>query len=195
MNLLHLDSSALGANSVSRQLSAAIVAQWAAREPRLQVQYRDLDADPLPHLTAASLARSDATETAEAGQVLEHFLAADVVVIGVPMYNFGIPSTLKAWIDRVAVAGRTFRYTADGVEGLAGGRKVIIASARGGIHTGAPSDFQEPYLRQIFAFMGVDDVEFVRAEGVALSPEHRARALAEAMQRIKAAAPAGAVAA
>src|SRR5690606_29830593 len=150
MKLLHLDSSALGANSVSRELSAAIVAQWSAQHPGLKVEYRDLDAEPLPHLTGASLARSDATEAAAAKRVLEQFLAADVVVIGVPMYNFGIPSTLKAWIDRIAVAGRTFRYTETGPEGMAGGRTVIIASARGGLHTGAPTDFQEPYLRQVF---------------------------------------------
>src|SRR5690606_6844320 len=139
--------------------------------------------------TAASLARSDAAETADAETVLEQFLAADVVVIGAPMYNFGIPSTLKAWLDRIAVAGRTFRYTENGPEGLAGGRKVVIASARGGIHTGAPTDFQEPYLRQLFAFIGVDDVEFVRAEGVAFSPEHRTRALAAALEQAAAMAP------
>ncbi len=195
MKLLHLDSSALGANSVSRELSAAIVAKWSARHPGLQVEYRDLDADPLPHLTGTSLARSDAAESAQAEHVLEQFLAADVVVIGVPMYNFGIPSTLKAWIDRIAVAGRTFRYTESGPQGLAGGRKVIIASARGGIHAGAPTDFQEPYLRQLFAFIGIDDVQFVRAEGVAFSPEHRSQALAAAKVQIAALEPAPAIAA
>lgn len=184
MKLLHLDSSALGANSVSRELSAAIVAQWSAQHPGLKVEYRDLDAEPLPHLTGASLARSDAAEAADAERVLEQFLAADVVVIGVPMYNFGIPSTLKAWIDRIAVAGRTFRYTETGPEGMAGGRTVIIASARGGLHTGAPTDFQEPYLRQVFGFIGIDDVQFVRAEGVAYSPDHRAQALAAAKAQI-----------
>lgn len=189
MKLLHLDSSALGEHSVSRQLSAAVVARWTDLHPGTEIQYRDLDTHPLPHLTAASLARSDAAETADAEAVLEQFLAADVVVIGAPMYNFGIPSTLKAWLDRIAVAGRTFRYTENGPEGLAGGRKVIIASARGGIHTGAPTDFQEPYLRQLFAFIGVDDVEFVRAEGVAFSPEHRSRALAAALEQAAAMAP------
>ncbi len=118
-------------------------------------------------------------------QVLDEFLAADVVVIGAPMYNFGVPSTLKAWIDRIAVAGKTFRYGANGAEGLAGGRKrVIIASSRGGFYSagtaGAAADFQEAYLRQVFGFLGVTDIEFVRAEGVNISPEHKAQALAAA---------------
>ena len=102
------------------------------------------------------------------------------------MYNFSIPSTLKAWIDRVAVAGRTFRYTEAGPEGLAGGKKVVIASGRGGLHSGTPSDFQEPYLRQVFAFLGIEDVEFVRAEGVAYSPQHRSDAIAAAKAAIPA---------
>lgn len=189
MKLLHLDSSALGDHSVSRELSAGIVARWVALHPDTIVEYRDLDRHPLPHLTAASLARSDEAEAAEAARVLEQFLAADVVVIGVPMYNFGIPSTLKAWIDRIAVAGRTFRYTENGAEGLAGGRRVIVASARGGLHAGAPTDFQEPYLRQVFAFLGIGEVEFVRAEGVSLSPDHRARAVSTALQQIDAMQP------
>ena len=115
---------------------------------------------------------------------MEQFLAADVLVIGAPMYNFSIPSTLKAWIDRVAVAGKTFRYTEKGPEGLAGGKRVIIASGRGGIHTNAPTDFQEAYLRQVFGFLGVTDIEFVRAEGVAYSPQHRSDAIAGALASI-----------
>jgi FMN-dependent NADH-azoreductase len=184
MKLLHLDSSALGAGSVTRELSAAIVARWADKHPRLQVEYRDLDADPLPHLTQRSLAGGDTADAAEGARVMEQFLAADVVVIGAPMYNFSIPSTLKAWIDRIAVAGRTFRYTDTGPEGLAGGRKVIIASGRGGLHTGSPTDFQEAYLRQVFGFLGIADIAFVRAEGVAYSPRHRAEALAAALAAI-----------
>ncbi len=184
MKLLHIDSSALGQNSVSRELGAAIVAHWSARADRPQVQYRDLDLEPLPHLSGRSLAKADPAEAAQAEQVLEQFLAADVLVIGAPMYNFGIPSTLKAWIDRIAVAGRSFRYTENGSQGLAGGKTVIIASGRGGLHTGAPTDFQEPYLRQVFAFLGIDDVRFVRAEGVALSPGHRAEAIAAALATI-----------
>ena len=180
MHLLHIDSSALGANSVTRELSAAIVGRWRDALPDLRVSYRDLDLDPVPHVTGRGLSGADADEVAAAARTLEEFLAADVIVIGAPMYNFSVPSTLKAWIDRIAVAGKTFRYTADGAQGLAGGKQVIIASGRGGLHTGAPSDFQEPYLRQVFGFLGIDEVTFVRAEGVAYSPEHRAEALAAA---------------
>ena len=184
MKLLHLDSSALSGSSVTRELTAAIVARWQDKLPQLQVEYRDLDSNPLPHLTARSLAQADLSETADAARTMEQFLAADVLVIGAPMYNFSIPSTLKAWIDRVAVAGKTFRYTEKGPEGLAGGKKVIIASGRGGIHTNAPTDFQEAYLRQVFGFIGVTDIEFVRAEGVAYSPQHRSEAIAGAVAAI-----------
>jgi FMN-dependent NADH-azoreductase len=184
MKLLHIDSSALGQNSVTRELTGAIVAQWTAALDGLQVEYRDLDRDPLPHLTGGSLAKADAAEAEDAERTLQQFLDADVVVLGAPMYNFSIPSTLKAWIDRVAVAGRTFRYTEAGPEGLAGGKKIIVASGRGGLHTGAPTDFQEPYLRQVFGFLGIDDVEFVRAEGVAYSPQHRSDAITAAKAAI-----------
>ena len=183
MKLLHIDSSALGRNSVTRELGAAIVAQWSSALDGLQVDYRDLDRDPLPHLTGQSLAKVDPAEAAEAERTLQQFLDADVVVIGAPMYNFSIPSTLKAWIDRIAVAGRTFRYTEDGPQGLAGGKRVIVASGRGSVHA-AQTDFQEPYLRQVFAFLGIDDIEFVRAEGVAYSPQHRTDAIAAAKAAI-----------
>jgi FMN-dependent NADH-azoreductase len=180
MKLLHIDSSALGANSATRELSAAIVARWQAQVPGLSTEYRDLDSDPVPHLTGQALAGNDAAAAAESERVLQQFLDADVVVLGAPMYNFSIPSTLKAWIDRIAVAGRTFRYTAQGPEGLAKGKRVIVASARGGLHEGAPSDFQEPYLRFVLGFLGITNLEFIRAEGIAMSPQHRSDALAAA---------------
>ncbi|ASL01284.1 FMN-dependent NADH-azoreductase [Xanthomonas citri] len=181
MKLLHLDSSALGANSLSRVLSAAVVEQQRRLHPEVEVSYRDLDRDPIPHLTAQTLAQADPAEAAAAEAVMQQFLQADVIVIGAPMYNFAIPSTLKAWIDRIAVAGRTFQYTANGPEGLAGGKRVIIASARGGLYADPTNDFQEPYLRQVLGFLGIDDIRFVRAEGVAYSPQHRADALASAL--------------
>ncbi|MCC8490981.1 FMN-dependent NADH-azoreductase, partial [Xanthomonas citri] len=152
MKLLHLDSSALGANSISRVLSAAVVEQQRRLHPEVEVSYRDLDRDPIPHLTAQTLAQADPAEAAAAEAVMQQFLQADVIVIGAPMYNFAIPSTLKAWIDRIAVAGRTFQYTANGPEGLAGGKRVIIASARGGLYADPTNDFQEPYLRQVLGF-------------------------------------------
>jgi FMN-dependent NADH-azoreductase len=187
MRLLHLDSSALGGQSVTRELSAAVVARWADAVPGLQVAYRDLDSQPLPHLTGPVLGKADAAAVEESEQVLQQFLDADVIVIGAPMYNFGVPSTLKAWIDRVAVAGRTFRYTDSGPEGLATGKRVVVASGRGGVYGDAsPADFQEAYLRQVFGFLGVRDIEFVRAEGVAYSPQHRADALTAAHAAIPA---------
>lgn len=184
MKLLHLDSSVLADHSVSRQLTGAIVARWQARVQDLEVQVRDLDKDPIAHLAGRALSGVDELERARGEAVLQQFLEADVVVIGAPMYNFGIPSTLKAWIDRIAVNGRTFRYTADGPEGLAGGKRVIVATAAGGLHGGQPTDFVEPYLRQVFGFLGITDLEFVRADGIGLSPEHRAASIAGALDAL-----------
>ena len=184
MKLLHVDSSITGDQSVSRELTAAIVARWQAQLPELEVVRRDLARDPLPHLSSGSLAGKDEVEAARAEEALVEFLEADVVVVGAPMYNFSIPSTLKAWIDRLAVAGRTFRYTADGPEGLAGGKRVSVVASAGGPHAGQPSDFVEPYLRFVLGFFGVEEVEFVRADGVAISPEHRAAAVGQALDRL-----------
>lgn len=190
MKLLHLDSSILGQQSASRALGAAVVARWQRENRGLEVVHRDLAANPLPHLSGASLAQADAGEAATAATVMDEFLSADVIVVGAPMYNFGIPSQLKAWIDRVAVAGKTFRYTADGPQGLAGGRKVIVAATYGGMHPASSGrNFVEPYLRQVFAFLGIDDIEFVSAEGLSISPEHRANAMDAAQERIDAALP------
>ncbi|APG05763.1 FMN-dependent NADH-azoreductase [Luteibacter rhizovicinus DSM 16549] len=186
MKLLHLDASALGAYSVSRGLTAAIVAEFVQNHPGVDVTYRDLHAAPLGHWGLP--AGENDPVAAENAAVLEEFLAADVVVIGSPMYNFSITSSLKAWIDRITVAGKTFQYTANGPEGLAGGKRVIIASSRGGVYSqGAPAagmDFQEPYLRAIFGFLGVTDIEFVRAEGVAMSDDHKAQAVGGAIASI-----------
>ncbi|KRE90576.1 FMN-dependent NADH-azoreductase [Frateuria sp. Soil773] len=181
MKLLHVDSSALGNHSVSRGLTADIVAELKRSQPNLQVRYRDLAAQPLPHWTPVADANDPAALLGN--DVLEEFLAADVIVVGAPMYNFTISSQLKAWIDRILVAGKTFRYTANGPEGLAGSKRVIVASSRGGLYSqgpGAALDFQEPYLRAAFAFIGITDIEFVRAEGVNLGPESKAEALKQA---------------
>lgn len=151
MKLLHLDSSALGANSISRELSAAVVEQQRRLHPEVDVSYRDLDRDPIPHLTAQTLAQTDPAEAAAAEAVMQQFLQADVIVIGAPMYNFAIPSTLKAWIDRIAVAGRTFQYTANGPEGLAGGKRVIIASARGGLYADPRTIFRSRICARYWA--------------------------------------------
>jgi len=185
MRVLHLDSSALGTASASRELTAAVVRQLRADSPHVELSYRDLDAQPLPHFTGAILAKADPAEAALAKAVLDEFLAADVVVVGAPMYNFSLPSTLKAWIDRIAVAGVTFRYTAHGPEGLVGAKRVIVASTRGGVYGDAnPADFQEAYLRQVFAFLGIRSIEVVRAEGLNLSPDKRQHGLATALAQI-----------
>jgi FMN-dependent NADH-azoreductase len=179
MKLLHIDAG-ITPNSVSRQLSAAVAAAVTRNWPNAQVTYRDLDAEPIPHLGSRNLA------SLGRDPVLQEFLDAEVIVIGAPMYNFGLASQLKAWFDRIMVGGKTFRYTESGPEGLAGDKTVIVASARGGIYAqGTPMeemDFQERYLATLFRFMGVEDYAFVRAEGLALSPEHREAAVAEAMK-------------
>jgi len=186
MKLLHIDSSILGQHSASRELGAAIVARWQRDVRGLDVAYRDLSANPLPHLSGASLAQADAHEAATAAAVMDEFLAADVIVVGAPMYNFGIPSQLKAWIDRVAVAGKTFRYTAEGPQGLAGGKQVIVAATYGGLHpVESGRNFVEPYLRQVFAFLGMTDVHFVYAEGLAMGPDAEQSGLAAAHAQIE----------
>ena len=189
MKLLKIDSSILGDNSATRQLSTAIVDAFIAANPIVTITSRDLVADPLPHFDGSSLpgVRPENASHPDDG-ILKEFLDADVVVIGAPMYNFAVPSQLKAWLDRILIAGKTFRYTETGPVGLAGGKRVLIASARGGLDSpGMPSeanDFQETYLSAVFAFIGIDDVEFIRAEGLAFSPEHRANALEGALASV-----------
>lgn len=175
MTILHIDSSINGENSASRAITGAIVDKLKASNWGEPVNYRDLAANPIPHLTLDAFAHN---------LDLEEFLGADTVVIGAPMYNFTIPSQLKAWIDRIAVAGKTFRYTESGPEGLAGGKRVIIALARGGFyHEGAPAaalEHVESYLRGLFNFIGVEP-EFVIADGLAVSPEQREAAIGQAI--------------
>lgn len=185
MKLLHIDSSVLGENSASRGMTAAIVARLRAENPGIDVARRDLATQTLPHFTPV-LAEGHPC-VARNGEIVDEFLAADIVVIGAPMYNFTIPTQLKAWIDRILIAGRTFRYTENGPEGLAGGKRVIIASSRGGIYSQGPAaavDFQETYLKHVFGFIGIHDVEFVRAEGLNLGAEQRESAIAKAHAQI-----------
>jgi FMN-dependent NADH-azoreductase len=194
MKLLHIDSSVLGPHSVSRQISAAIVERLRKATPGIEIVYRDLTLTPLahlsgPHLAAAQGAVPEAAlqEDVAAGQAaLEEFLAADIVVLGAPMYNFTIPSQLKAWIDRVVVAGKTFKYGAQGVEGLVGNKRVIVAISRGGFYgAGTPAavgEHLETYLRFVFGFIGVANTEFIFADGIQVGPEHREKALASALQ-------------
>ena len=197
MRLLHIDASIQGANSASRQLSAAVVERLRQATPGIEITYRDLAARPLSHLSGEHLAavQGAAPESPELQQdlaasqaALEVFLAADIVVIGAPMYNFTIPSQLKAWIDRILVAGKTFRYGAKGPEGLAGNKRLIIAISRGGLYgPGAPAavlEHLETYLRGVFAFIGVTNPELIVAEGLLLGAEQREKSLQSALQAI-----------
>jgi FMN-dependent NADH-azoreductase len=192
MNLLHIDASVLGDHSVSRKVSAAIVSRLRAADPTLNVTYRDLAADPLAHLSGLHLAAAQGAEVpanvqqehAAAQDALSEFLAADVVVIGAPMYNFTLPSQLKAWIDRILVAGKTFSYSAAGPKGLAGDKRVVVAISRGNFYDAqnAAAEHLESYLRTVFGFIGVTDLEFIAADGVQVGPEHRERALKGALE-------------
>lgn len=200
MKILHIDSSSTGNASVSRQLTAAVVQQLREQNPAAEASYLDLAENAPDHLGGELLqalrpapghvvAESVQGELARTDAMLTEFLDADVVVVGAPMYNFSIPSQLKAWIDRLAQPGRTFRYTANGPEGLAVGKKVIIVSSRGGMYAGTAAeslDHQESYLRTIFGFFGITDVEILRAEGVAMGPEGRDRAMAQALEQVRA---------
>lgn len=197
MQILHLDSSILGDASASRILSAAVVGALRIETPDATVVRRDLAADPIPHLDAAiaagfrpigagsavSQTNFDAATLAEHGRSIalaDELLASDAIVIGAPMYNFSVASQLKAWIDRVAQPGRTFRYTAEGPVGLCGGRRVVVASTRGGLYSAgaaAAMDFQESYLKAFFGFLGITDVRFVRAERLSNGAEARSESL------------------
>jgi len=200
MKLLHIDSSILGDTSVSRQVAAAVADNLRAATPGLEVTYRDLTTAPLPHLTPSHLpsahplsALAQASDAAELEEnravsqtVLDEFLAADVVVIGAPMYNFTIPSQLKAWLDRILVPGTTFRNSPEGPQGLAGDKRVIIVISRGGFY-GADTPFAaaehvETYLRATFGFIGVTNPEIIVAEGVQRGPDQRDKAIEGALR-------------
>ncbi len=199
MQLLHLDSSVLGNESASRALSAEIVARQVALHPDITVVHRDLANDAARHLSPAHLAAwqggtvEDAAlgaDLAKGGAYLDELFAADIIVIGAPMYNFSIPSQLKAWIDRVVVAGKTFRYGANGAEGLLKDKKVFIASSRGSVYAaGSPAaalEHHESYLTGVLSFIGMTDVTIVRAEGLALGAQAREAAMLKARENIAA---------
>ncbi|WP_288435061.1 NAD(P)H-dependent oxidoreductase [uncultured Pseudomonas sp.] len=195
MKLLHIDSSILGDHSASRALTAKVVAALKAATPGLEVSYHDLAHDALGDFSAASLTagatpaeqhsaeqRDEAERNARA---LQEFLAADVLVLGAPMYNFTIPTQLKAWIDRITVAGTTFRYSEAGPVGLCEGKKAIIVATAGGIHAGKPTGLAHAdYLKLVLSFLGITDVQTVYAEGLAYGDEAKSAALASAERQI-----------
>jgi FMN-dependent NADH-azoreductase len=182
MNILHIDSSIQGDSSVSRTVSAAVIDHLRDNDFSTASIYRDLVADPLPHITLPGFA------TTQASAIVEEFLAADVIVIGAPMYNFGIASQLKAWFDHILIAGKTFNYGANGVEGLAANKRVIVVISRGGIYSDGPAavmEHAESHLRAMLGFIGIGDPEAVIAEGVALGAEQRDQALQAALARVE----------
>ena len=183
-NILLVTSSAAGAQSRTRQVSDRVVQAILAREPGSRVVVRDVAREPLPHLDdtfLAGMGRAESERTTLQAEALERsdalideLAAADVVVIAAPMYNFGVPSALKAWIDHVARAGRTFRYTANGPEGLLKGKRAVLVLSRGGVYTKGPMlrlEFQESYLRGVLGFLGIDDVRSIHIEGVAFGAD------------------------
>jgi FMN-dependent NADH-azoreductase len=194
MNILQINSSARTTGSHTTQLSAAIVQRLQASNPEAALTLRDLGKAPHPALDEAALGAlftpADQRTPAQAARVAQdqaliaEVQAADVVVLGVPMYNFGIPAALKNWIDAIARAGVTFKYTDKGPIGLLQGKKVYVALARGGLYRDTPADTQVPYLKAVLGFLGMTDIEFVYAEGVAMGPDAEKAALASAAQQI-----------
>jgi len=206
VQILHLDSSILGDGSASRSLSAAIVGELRREYPDATVVHRDLAFETIPHLNGAIAAgfrdtgikdfdAATRAEHARSEALVNEFLASDIFVIGAPMYNFSVPSQLKAWIDRVAQVGRTFKYTENGPVGLSAGRRVIVASTRGGMYSAGPAsvmDFQEAYLKAIFGFLGITDVKFVRAERLTRGGETRSQSIKDAQAAVQSAVKQGA---
>jgi FMN-dependent NADH-azoreductase len=193
--VLIIDSAATGDASVSRKLTAEVAERLSAREPAVQIVRRDIGASPIPHLTAETVrAIRGVAETAaeqEAGALADaltkEIQEADLIVIGAPMYNFGMSSTLKAWFDHVLRAGVTFRYTEAGPEGLVRGKRAVVIETRAGLYSEGPAavmDNQEPHIRTLLGFMGVTDVTFIRAEKLAFGPDAAAAAIADAVAEI-----------
>ena len=195
MKILRIDSATTGEASVSRQLTQAITDHFVAKHPDAELVERDFEQDPLPHLnnaTTGAIRMPQEAHTPEMAAafpaeraVLDEFLSSDVVIIGAPMYNFTVPSSLKAWLDRLGVPGVTFKYSEAGPEGLAGGRRVIIASSRGGAYEmGGPAEHQETYLQTLLGFIGIDNVEWIRVEKTGFGPDVVAQGMADAKEQI-----------
>ncbi|MCJ8207809.1 FMN-dependent NADH-azoreductase [Pseudomonas sp. RGM2987] len=188
--VLIIESSARQQDSVSRQLTQTFISQWKAAHPSDEISVRDLAINPVPHLDAHLLGgwmkpaeqRNDIENASleRSNELTDELLAADVLVMAAPMYNFAIPSTLKAWLDHVLRAGVTFKYTPTGPQGLLTGKRAFVLTARGGIHAGGSTDHQEPYLRQVMAFIGIHDVTFIHAEGMNLGGDFQEKGMNQA---------------
>ncbi len=192
--LLQINTSLFAGEGQSSKLAQALVERWRRAHPDGVVDRLDLAQDPVPHLTAESFQafltppeqrshrQQELAHVSDA--LIEQLRSADVVALGLPMYNFGVPSTLKSYFDHIARAGITFRYTATGPVGLLGGKKVYVFAARGGLYRGTPADTQTQYVKDFFKFIGIEDVEFIYAEGLALDPDKRQAAVAGALAQI-----------
>ena len=193
-NVLIIESSARQQDSFSRELTQQFISQWKTLHPADRLTIRDMAVNPVPHLDADLLggwmkpeAQRNAAEQASlqrSNELTDELLAADVLVLAAPMYNFAIPSTLKAWLDHVLRAGLTFKYTETGPQGLLTGKKAYVLTARGGIYAGSTADHQEPYLRQVLAFVGIHDVTFIHAEGMNLGGDFQEKGLNQAKARL-----------
>ncbi len=195
MKILQINASARASGANSTRLADAITARLRAQHPEAVVELRDLATDPHPVLDEPALGAlftpagertpEQAARVALDDALIAQVQAVDVIVLGVPMYNFGVPVQLKTWIDAIARAGVTFRYTANGPEGLLTGKKVYVALARGGLYRDTPADSQVPYLKSVLAFLGMTDVEFVYAEGLAMGADAASKAFAEAEAQLE----------
>ena len=193
-NVLIIESSARQQDSISRQLTQQFISHWQAAHPADRITLRDVALNPVPHLDANLLVgwmkpadqRNDDEQVSldRSNELTDELLAADVLVMAAPMYNFAIPSTLKAWLDHVLRAGVTFKYTDTGPQGLLTGKKAYVLTARGGLYAGSTTDHQEPYLRQVMAFNGIHDVTFIHAEGMNLGGDFQEKGLNQARSRI-----------
>ncbi len=198
-NILHIKSSIFGDHGQSSQLSDAFLSDWTAKNGQAQVKVRDLANDPVPHLSGETVAgfmaeagdrnAAQAEAIALSEELISELQDADVIVLGLPMYNFGIPSTLKAWIDHVARAGITFRYSENGPEGLLKGKKAYVLAARGGVYAGTANDTQTPYINLLLGFLGITDVTMVAAEALNMGDEAKAQSLSNARAEIANLAP------
>lgn len=193
--LLQIHTSIFSTGGQSSRLAQQFVDEWRGSHPNGRVVVRDIGSDPIPHLTAerfqAFLAKPEEhtpeqrAVAAFSDRLIEELRQADVIVLGLPMYNFGVPSSLKAYFDHIARAGVTFRYTAQGPQGLLTGKRAYVFAARGGLYAGSPLDTQTAYVRDFLRFIGIDDVEFVYAEGLAMGEEAKGAALAKAAGAIR----------
>ena len=193
--LLQVNASINNSNGQSSQLANQFVAAFLARNPSAKIVVRDVaTSDPVPHLNAerfsAFIAKAEERNAAQHAVVaysdtlINELKQADVIVLGLPMYNFGVPSQLKAYFDHIARAGATFKYTDQGPVGLLTGKKVYVFAARGGLYAGTPLDTQTNYVRDFLRFLGMSDVEFIYAEGLAISPQSKEAGLAKAIAEI-----------